>query len=296
MGRPDAVRPCRPRAGAHRARFPPWAAPHASDARFRRAAMASVLAGETSGSASGADAAPSSTADKVARVCSITGIFDSCAARDPAADGGAAPMSSAFRIISADSPSAPAPAADAQARARRPGPAGGATGRCGVALSAAWATQGGAVTHGGTGQGSPAGQAASAVVQVPPPAAAAQPVRGACPVFCAAMSRAAADPHGRAPPARAAARAGALTSRAVSQRAHRRSRRAPAPRPRAELLPLGSGTPPEKRNLVQALRREAERLIGLEHYESAEIVITEALTVRSPHAARPLMRVRTTPC
>ena len=45
-------------------------------------------------------------------------------------------------------------------------------------------------------------------------------------------------------------------------------------------MPLGSGTPPETRNLVAALRREVERLVGMAHYESAEIVVTEALTVR----------------
>jgi hypothetical protein len=40
----------------------------------------------------------------------------------------------------------------------------------------------------------------------------------------------------------------------------------------------------DKRNLVRELRKEAERLMGLEHWEAAEIVATEALTAR--HATR----------
>jgi hypothetical protein len=144
----------------------------------------------------------------------------------------------------------------------------------GVALSAAWATQGGAVTQGGVSGASPA---ASPVAEVPQPAAAASPARGACPACSAPLSRAAVNPHAHAPPARAATRP-CPTAAFAPTAAHAL---APAPRPRAELLPLGSATPAEKRNLVAALRREVERLIGLEHYESAEIVITEALTVRS---------------
>jgi len=42
--------------------------------------------------------------------------------------------------------------------------------------------------------------------------------------------------------------------------------------------------------LVIALRREAERLMNLQHFESAEIVLTEALTVRDTRtrAGKPL--------
>jgi hypothetical protein len=36
----------------------------------------------------------------------------------------------------------------------------------------------------------------------------------------------------------------------------------------------------DKRNLVRELQKEAQRLMGLEHWEAAEIVVTEALLAR----------------
>ena len=101
----------------------PWARAAGVWARARAAvAMASCMNAEACAGARGGDVEDSVTgtpsSDKPQRVCSITNIFESCAARDPGASTSAVGESGvAFRIITADAPAtAPAPPEAAQVR------------------------------------------------------------------------------------------------------------------------------------------------------------------------------------
>jgi hypothetical protein len=101
----------------------PWAGAAGVWARARAAvAMASCMNAEACAGARGGDVEDSVTStpssDKPQRVCSITNIFESCAARDPGASTSAVGESGvAFRIITADAPAA-APASPEAAQVR----------------------------------------------------------------------------------------------------------------------------------------------------------------------------------
>ena len=82
---------------------------------------AEACAGARGGDVEDSVTGTNTPADKPQRVCSITNIFESCAARDPGASTSAVGEPVAFRIISDDTPTKPAAPEAAQVRAAAKG-------------------------------------------------------------------------------------------------------------------------------------------------------------------------------
>jgi hypothetical protein len=268
--------------------------------------------------ASNADAkAAAADAKAFSRLCSISDIWSTCTLREPAGDvaGGVVvriisdePAPAAAAAAGAGSPgaAAAAPAAGAQARRARVGGLGAV--RCGRALTraraararrrrAAWQRAARRALHPrlwpkplarqrrprrrcrprrrprARRRPRPRRRRRRSSSPPPPP----PPLRAKTPPLRPARPQCRPQRPVRAPashPTRARCACARARRAAPLTRARRAARAGASPSPPREKVTKIS-------NLVRELRKEVERLMGMEHWEAAEIVVTEALVVRA---------------